>query len=356
MLISASRLVTPFLFLAISTCCLASEQAISQVCSRKSAPLGLPYGEPPPLHLVAADATTPVARAALSLAYAIENGSPDPYVGVTGNFDGTGLSLGTIQFNFLGSIQSTFRAIPKSVYARTMPSWGDTFYDAVHTGSPGDAVAKVLAMQETTYSPRTARTLWILKPEALGELRTFLGSDESRDAQNKAASLEYQRGYSRALQWAQARGAAVPAPREIASFVDNQVFSGGELGGIWMVQAKAFRADFQSDGDMIGFVAQWLRSCPYSGPGFLYGRDDAMNSTLAWIKKYPSGTNLEDERGLLFAFGFLRALTANGPPSVRGQPDQHGIFKSQVVTRRSLPALGTGTANGVTWPGGVLGE
>ena len=350
------RLLLFPLFVAATTCTANAATAISPSCSRSSAPAGLPGGGPPDPHVVQMDATSPVARAALRLAYAIENGLPDPYIGVTGNFDGTGLSLGIIQFNFLGSIQSTFKDIPRSLYKTTMPVWGDTFYEAVHTLSTADAVAKVLPLQETVYSSRKAKTIWVIKPDALAELRAFLGSDESRAAQDKAAEVEYRRGYSRALQWAQARGAAGPTPREIVSFVDNQVFSGGELGHIWMSQAKAFRSDFASDGDMIAFVARWLQSCPYAGPAFLYGRDDAINSTAAWAKKYPPGTQLEDDRGLLFAFGFLRALTANGPPAVRGQPDQHGIFKSQVVTRRSLPALGIGTANGIAWPGGVLDQ
>lgn len=331
-----------------------SATKISPVCSRQAAPAGIPLGTPPARKLVKVDADTPVAREALKLAYAIETGRPDPYVGVTGNFDGTGLSLGIIQFNFLGSIQSTFGSIEKAAFIRTMPVWGEQFYRAVHSPSPSTAVERVLPMQDGRYSERTGKTVWVIKPDALKELRSFLASDESRAAQDKAASRVYQRGYSRALQWAQERGDSKPTAREIASFVDNEVFSGGALGGIWIKQAKSFRSNFDNDGEMIAFVSAWLKSCPYKGEGFLYGEADSANAVAAWAAKYPPGANIQDDRALLFAFGFLRALTANGPPTLKGQKDQRGIFKAQVVARRSLPALGTGTANGVSWPGGIL--
>lgn len=331
-----------------------SATRISPVCSRQSAPLGLPTGSPPARKLVEANAYTPVARAALKLAYAIETGQPDPYIGVTGNFDGTGLSLGIIQFNFLGSIQSAFGKIDKAKFNEKMPVWGEQFYAAVHTASPSAAVEKVLPMQDARYSQRTHKTTWVIKPDALRELRAFLASDEARTAQDNAASRVYQRGYSRALQWAQERGDTKPTAREIASFVDNEVFSGGALGGIWIKQAKSFRSNFDNDGEMIAFVSAWLKSCPYKGEGFLYGEIDSANAVAAWAAKYPPGAKLDDDKALLFAFGFLRALTANGPPTLKGQRDQHGIFKAQVVARRSLPALGVGTANGVSWPGGVL--
>ena len=328
-----------------------AETKILPSCSRTSMPAGLPRETPPKLVHVDTDSTKPTALAALSLAYNIENGLPDPWIGVTGNFDGMGLSLGIVQFNFAGSIQETFGSIPKSHFKQTMPVWGETFYQAVHTSSRDAAVALAIKMQTATKV--RGKTKWTLDPVARAELRAFLGSTLARQAQNEAADV-YRRGYSRAVQWAEARGAAKPTPREIASFVDNQVFSGGALGGIWIEKAKAFRSSFVDDGEMVEFVTSWLKSCPYEGAGFLYGGPDAATNVAAWRAAVPKGRKLNDEQALLFAFGFVRALTANGPPQVKGQPDQSGIFKAQVVERRGMMALGAGTANGVSWPGRVL--
>lgn len=353
------RLRSLAIALAVTPCFMGlpaiAATAISQICTRDAKPIGLPSARPPAIRLVDADPTTPVARASLKLAYMIENGLPDPYIGVTGNFDGAGLSLGILQFNFLGSIQSVFKNIPRDTYTKTMPIWGDTLYAAVHSRTD-DAVNLVSQMQNRSYSERTNRNVWTVQDEALSELRRFLGSSEARAAQDMGAAKIYRAGYSRALQWAQARGASHPTPREIFSFVDNQVFSGGELGGIWIEKARAFRESFVNDGEMIAFVGRWLKSCPYEGPKLLYGKNDAFRSEAAWSETYPKGTKLSDERALLFSLGFLRALTANGPPAVRGQPDMRGVFKSQVVTRRALPALGIGSANGVRWPGGILDQ
>lgn len=325
-----------------------AETAISPICSRKSEPAGLPSDTPPAKKLVASDASTNVAKAALRLVYSIENGLPDPYLAVTGNFDGQGLSLGLIQFNFGGAAQKAFSKIPHEVYVRTMPKYGELFYKAVHASPPPSSIQLVTGMQ--TVRGRA----WRVNQDAKSELKAFLGSSEARSAQDHAVATDYyQAAYSRAHQWAAARGAIKPSPREIATFVDNQVFSGGFLGGIWIEQAKAFRASFDNDGKMIAFVSQWLLSCPYTGPVFLWGREDAQRNAEAWTKAYPVGSTLSDERALLFAFGFLRALTANGP---KGQPEQSGIFKAQVVERRGLIALGAGTANGIKWPGGVLDQ
>ncbi|MGE8096620.1 hypothetical protein ACQKP6_01400 [Pseudomonas fluorescens] len=327
-----------------------ADTAIPPTCSRQSAPIGLPIDAPPAKKIIESDASTNVAKAALRLVYSIENGLPDPYLAVTGNFDGQGLSLGLIQFNFGGSAQKVFSQIPHEVYSRTMPKFGESLYKAVHASSTTSSIQLLTGMQ--TGNGR----VWRVNKDAKSELEAFLGSPEVRSAQDQAVAVEYQAAYSRAYQWAAARGSKNPSPREIATFMDNQVFSGGALGSIWIEQAKAFRASFDNDGKMIAFVSQWLLSCPYTGPDLLWGREDAQHNAEAWTKVFPIGSKLSDERALLFAFGFLRALTANGPPTQKGQPEQHGIFKAQVVERRGLIALGAGTANGIKWPGGILDQ
>ena len=329
----------------------SGQTSISPSCTRQSAPTGLGTSAPAGQIHVEGDHKAPAAREALKLVFAIENGVSNPYTGVSGNFDGQGLSLGLIQFNLGGSAQRVFGGIPDSVFSSAMPKWGHVFRAAVRTPTPSSSIDQVTAMQD--YVGKR----WILKPDALAELKTFLDTPDSRAAQDQAVAVEYKSAYRRAAQWAQKRGATKPTPREIATFLDNQVFSGGFLGNMWFEQAKKFRDSFKGDdGAMIAFVGNWLKTCPASGPGFLYGANEGKANAEIWTIQYPKGTHLSDERALLFSFGFVRALTANGPPRVKGQPDQSGIFKSQVVQRRGLISLAAGTANGIHWPGGALDD
>jgi len=319
---------------------------IGPVCSRQSSLAGLPTAPPPPRIAVSADSTTPVAAASVSLATAIETGTSDPYLAATPNFDGTGFSLGELQWNLLSLAQRTFGSIDDHVFATLMPIWGDTFKRALHAKSSAEAIDAAKTMQILV------KEKWRFKTDAREEIRAFLNSPESRRSQNLAAGDIYSLGYARASQWAAARGEAKPTPREIATFVDNEIFSGA-LDGVWLPQAAAFRAQFADDGAMIAFASRWLASCPATGPGLLYGANEGTRNAKQWMTRYPVGTKLLDERALLFAFGFVRAVAAHGPPK---PPSQHGIFKAQVLSRRGLIALGLGQANGVSWPGGALDQ
>ena len=179
----------------------------------------------------------------------------------------------------------------------------------------------------------------------------FSDRRESKQAQDARVAHEFAFAFARARQWAVASGEAAPSGREIATFVDNQVFSGGALDGVWYPQAKAFRELFEDDGQMVAFVAAWLRSCPSSGPDLLYGAKEGVADADLWSRKVPPGARLSDDQGLLFSLGFLRGLAADGPSA---KPADSGIFKAQVFIRRGMIALGVGTANGVAWPGGAL--
>lgn len=336
-----------FSFTAASTKASGDEGlGISKVCSRKALPSGVPDTPPPAVHTVAVDSKSNEAQAALAIVYKIESNGTAPYDKVTPNFDGEGLSLGLIQFNFAGAAQDTFRNIDISVFKATMPTWGTTFYNAIHAQTATRAIALAKTMQTVNGS------VWSVKPDALKELQAFLDIKESRDAQDKAVNETYAAGYGRALQWAQARGQASPTFRETVTFVDNQVFSGGALGGMWYPQATAFRKSFADDGAMVQFVSDWIATCPGNDqPGsLLFGAAEGKRDAVTWRKAFPAGTTLPDEQGLLFALGFLKALSAVGPPN---SPSQSGIFKAQVLERRAMIALGAGTANGVSWPSGA---
>ncbi|MFL9869525.1 hypothetical protein PQR67_35595 [Paraburkholderia fungorum] len=324
----------------------ATEQGLGilPVCSRTSRPVGLPSDAPPPAKMVSVDSRSAQATSVLNITYKIEGGGIHSYDAITPNFDGYGFSLGLVQFNFSGEAQSTFKKIPQSVFDGTMKTWGKTFYSAVHASST-KAIELTKTMQ---YQDKKHHNAWVVKDDALIELRAFLNSPESHDAQDASIHEIYAAGYSRALQWANARGEVAPSTREIVSFVDNQIFSGGDLGGMWLPQATAFRKSFPDDGRMVDFVSTWIASCPQSGDALLYDAKYGQADADAWRSKVPVGASLPDEQALLFAVGFLKALSANGP---KLKPKDAGIFKSQVLQRRGMMALGAGTANGVAWPG-----
>lgn len=331
----------------------ADAKGISPVCSRQSIPIGLPTTQPPPaLPLPAqkqqlADYKDPVNQAIIRFVSTIENGKNFSHDAVTGNFDGEGLSIGLIQFNFGGDAQTTFKGISKDVFNKYMPKWGDQFYNAVHTGDPKKAIALVAAMQSHE------KKQWIVKPDALTELRAFLSSNESKEAQDKRVAFEFAKALTRAQQWATAMGGKKPSNREIATFFDNQVFSGGALNGIWLDQAKAFRATFANDADMAAFMSKWLNTCPASGPKMLYGAEEGAKNGEAWVKNLKAGAKLSDAQAMLLSLGFIRGLAAVGPAD---DPSQSGIFKVQVISRRGVIATGWGAANGVQWPGGKLDQ
>jgi hypothetical protein len=344
----------------------------SPTCSRAAAPGTLPEASrvKPVSQPVSLDDDG--IRAAMDLVYRMENGV-DPYRSVTGNFDGQGLSLGIIQFNLGGSVQKAFAAIPKAVYDEHMPEFGDRFYDIVH--SPREQAIKLsFAFHKKTEDGKPV--VWELLSGAREELASFLGAKIVRDAQNRGAGEFFGRGYNQAALWAkETRNADKPSNREIAYFFDQSVFNGGTLGGgwvpeakkvlsrlkdgtligMWVPHAKAFRSLFKNDGEMVGFVADWLATC-ISAPAdkLLYGAKEGVANSKAWKAAVPMGTTLPDEQALLFAHGYLRALMSNGPPKVGKQPEQFGIFKAQVTSRRGMIALGAGKGNGVSWPGGVL--
>lgn len=331
----------------------ADAKDISPVCSRESVPVGLPSTQPPPPSASVgekqelADYENSDNQAIIKFVSTIENGPSFSYDAITGNFDGEGLSIGLIQFNFGGDAQITFKGIPKDVFHKYMPIWGDQFYTAVHTSDSKKAIALVAAMQTSKHKS------WTVKPDALMELRAFLSSPESKAVQDKRIAHEFGKALARAKQWAIAVGEAKPSNREIATFFDNQVFSGGALNGIWLDQAKAFRASFPNDAAMAAFISQWLSSCPATGPKLLYGAKEGTANGKVWETKLKAGAKLTDAQALLFSLGFIRGLAAVGP---RDDPSQAGIFKVQVVSRRGVIATGWGTANGVSWVAGKLNE
>jgi hypothetical protein len=333
--------------------CSTAAAALSAVCSRGATPadLKLPSSTPPEAAKLPSekqqleDYRSANNQAIIRFISTIENGPSFSYDAVTGNFDGEGLSIGLIQFNFGGDAQVTFGDIDKQVFVRHMPGWGELFYRAVHTDNSKNAIALVVQMQ--SQSDKT----WRVKPDALTELRAFLSSPESKNAQDKRVAYEFAKALSRAKQWAMARGETAPSNREIANFFDNQVFSGGALNGVWLTQAKAFRAKFSSDAEMASFIANWLKSCPAKGPKALYGAAEGAANGEIWSQKLAAGAKLSESQSLLFSLGFVRGLAAVGPAD---DPSQAGVFKSQVISRRGLIATSWGTANGVPWPGGPL--
>jgi hypothetical protein len=56
---------------------------------------------------------------------AVETTAKDPYVAITGNFDGNGVSLGLLQWNFgQGTLQKLLQGITDETVSSLMPKFG----------------------------------------------------------------------------------------------------------------------------------------------------------------------------------------------------------------------------------------
>src|SRR5262249_39393332 len=63
--------------------------------------------------------------------------------------------------------------------------------------------------------------------------------------------------------------------RAFYSFVDLQVFNGGDLAGLWVDHVRAFRSQFATGVAMMDHLVQWSRTCAaYTFKGKVRTKDD----------------------------------------------------------------------------------
>jgi hypothetical protein len=233
-------------------------------------------------------------RTALAVTGHFED-SENPLAAVTDDFDGMGVSLGVLQWNFGSmSLQPIALAAGETAIRKTMPAIGGDFLRACTL-----PVKQCLALVRT-WQPNSALT-----PAARAELRRFAGSDAFVAQQIKAASKVAAAAYAAAQQWA--ASATPPAPvtkREFAWFFDLLTQNGG-LKGLDRGDVDAFIAGHGA-AQVDDFIANWLAARPASETGY---RDSRANAAR-W-----RGTIAPADLPL-FVLSFLRASLSR--PAYRG--------------------------------------
>lgn len=269
----------------------------------------------PPL-LVAPDpvAATGIARDwfadAVKVTCGFENAG-DPYRGVTGNFDGQGISCGAMQWNLgQGSLQPMIRAVGKPLVLSHMPQFGEDMWKAC-TATNAAGVTMAAGWHRNNRLPRALRD----------ELSTMLGSGPMRAEQDKAMAVYAERAMTLAEAWAAARGDAGPGKRAFMWFFDT-VCQNGSMKGLGHADVVAFIGD-DDRAVALGAVCASLAGVTGSG-GHVR---DAHANAQAWA-------DLTDPESIdLLVLSFLRA--AKSLPR----------WRHVVLNRKGTIAAGHGDVN-----------
>lgn len=211
--------------------------------------------------------------------------SADPFGGVSGDFDGMGISLGVLQWNIgSGSLQPLVQATGREAVLAAMPQHGEEFWTACQP-----PIRQGLAIVRGWQNGH------VLKPSAKSELKDFAHSQAFVDQQVRSARRVADRAWKAAADWNAHSGRGAPDLHQFCWFFDLMTQNGG-LKGLspadvdnFIKQAGTDRAD--------DLVCDWLagqKAAPHGGA-------DAVKNAELW-RNPPPGIGLE----LLIA-SYLRA-------------------------------------------------
>lgn len=237
----------------------------------------------------------------------------NPWGGVTGDFDGMGLSCGVLQWNIgSSSLQPLVVGAGEPAVKTAMPRFGPEFWRAC-TGTKAAGLAIVRGWQNGSR----------LRPEVKTELVAFLVS-APMVAQQMQASMSVARSADRlATNWAASRGTAPQTKRDFCWFFDLVTQNGG-LRGITLTQVQSFIANAGNAEKAVGAICDHLAATPTAHAGF---KDCWRNATL-WRGAVPAAWRD------LFILSYLRAQKA--------RPEYAGV----VLNRKGAIAVGQGWVNG----------
>jgi hypothetical protein len=239
----------------------------------------------------------------------------DPYAGVSGDFDGMGVSCGALQWNIgSNSLQPMVRAVGRARVAALMPTLGAEFWIGCQ-GTRAEGLTAVRKWQKGGKLSKVAET----------ELRALMTSPEMRAEQDRAIEAVAERAYDGAEAWAAAYGLAQPSQREFLWFFDLTTQNGGlkdigpETVETFMRLNRPDRAD-----DVI---------CDYlAGLSGTSGHvKDAHHNAKLWRGKG------DVEQQTLLALSYLRSLKSNP------------AWAHVVLNRKGTIAMGEGWVNGKSW-------
>lgn len=206
------------------------------------------------------------------------------YAGVSGDFDGMGLSCGVLQWNIGShSLQPLVLAVGEAEVRARMPRLGGQMWQA-STGPTRTGLSIVRGWQ-------TGARLSALARAELVALMTAPAMQAQQDARIRAVAAAAER---HADAWARDRGGPGRTLRETAFFFDLVTQNGGP-GGIGQPQVAAFRAQAQP-GRADDLICDYLATAPK-----IAGWRDARENAKAW--RDPA-----DQAGLdLLIFAYLRS-------------------------------------------------
>ncbi len=256
------------------------------------------------------DAPEDFVKAAVAITPGFEV-SGDPYLGVSGDFDGMGISCGALQWNIgQGSLQPMVKNVGKTHVTDTMPTFGGQMWTACNGSIPAG-----LSIVRGWQNGSTLKT----KPKA--ELKALMGSDKMRAEQDKRIATVATKAFSQATAWAAARGDSSASKRLFCWFFDVVTQNGG-LEGLTFAKTKNFIEMNQPD-KVDDLICDFLAGL--SGPSG-HVKDAKKNAAL-WRDNAP-GEKLE-----ILVMSYLRAQTASQQ------------WRHVVINRKGTIAMGVGWVN-----------
>lgn len=237
----------------------------------------------------------------------------NPWGGVTGDFDGMGISCGVLQWNIgSNSLQPLVKAASEATVRASMPRHGAKFWEANNT-----TVSKGLAIVRQWQGGGTR-----LPADVKAELVAFMCSAPMVAQQMKAADKVARAAERLAIAWAASRGTAPHSKRDFCWFFDLVTQNGG-LKGLTITDVKAFVTRHGTPAKAVTEICDWLAAMPQAHAAF---KDCWRNATL-W-----RGAVANDWRDL-FILSYLRAQKA--------RPEFAGV----VMNRKGAIALAQGWVN-----------
>lgn len=235
--------------------------------------------------------------------------SADPLGGVTGDFDGMGISLGVLQWNIgSNSLQSMVQTVGRDHVLATMPHYGEELWEACATDvKRGLAICRGWQMGSR------------LKPDARAELKVFTLSEPFVGQQVARAGKVAGTAFAAAEAFANKDPSyGAPTKALFCWFFDVYTQNGG-LKGLGYAEVSDFigRSGGSGADDVI---CDWLAGCPETMAGY---RDSHANAGL-WRDSVP------DDRLSLFVLSYLRAQLSRP------------AYKADVMNRKATIAVQRG--------------
>jgi hypothetical protein len=238
--------------------------------------------------------------------------SADPLGGVSGDFDGMGLSLGVLQWNIgMGSLQPLVKNTGRAAVVDAMPVFGSEFWRAC-TGNISQGLTTVRGWQ----------TGQRLRPAVKAELKALAHSAAFVDQQIAAARKVAAQAWLGASTWNKEAGLSDPSLRDFCWFFDLMTQNGG-LKGISPSDVEQFIAAAGSD-RADDLVCDWLEARTEADAGY----KDSIKNALEWRDA------VSDSALMLFVASYLRSQKTKL------------LWRADALNRKGTIVLGTGWVHG----------